>query len=100
MDAYFIVGNNIDLTKFDSITKLRIGNGLIAEVCYQTKDIEYIVETTNNKLLESKAIYDNSIQIYNDYLEENEIDYKKLIRYRQDIKDNYVSYIELLNTYV
>ena len=36
----------IDLTKFDSITKLRIGNGLIAEVCYQTKDIEYIVEKT------------------------------------------------------
>ena len=90
----------IDLTKFDSITKLRIGNGLIAEVCYQTKDIEYIVETTNNKLLESKAIYDNSIQIYNDYLEETEIDPKRLIRYRQDIKDNYVSYIELLNTYV
>ena len=90
----------IDLTKFDSITELRIGNGLIAEVCYQTKDIEYIVETTNNKLLESKAIYDNSIQIYNDYLEETEIDPKKLIRYRQDIKDNYISYIELLNTYI
>lgn len=90
----------IDLTKFDSITELRIGNGLIAEVCYQTKDIEYIVETTNNKLLENKAIYDNSIQIYNDYLEETEIDPKKLIRYRQDIKDNYISYIELLNTYI
>ena len=90
----------IDLTQFDSITKLRSGNGVVVELCYQTKDIEYIVETINNELLESKAAYEKTIQKYNDYLEKEKIDLKDLITSRQQIKDSYIAYIKLLNKYI
>lgn len=87
----------IDLTQFETITSLKSENGVVAELCYQTKNIEYIIENTNNELLKLKNEYNENIIKYNNYLESNDIDEKKLEQYQQNIKDNYMSYIIALD---
>lgn len=54
----------INLSDFGEIYELRSGNGVVVEVLYQSKEIEYNIETTNAKLIELKETLDQNINNY------------------------------------
>lgn len=81
----------IDLSEFENITSLYSRNGVVVDLIYQTRTIEYKIETTNNLLkqykeayLQAKALYEESIQTGNN-VNTNKNDY--LAAYAEYIKN-------------
>ena len=54
----------IDLSNFNEIYELKSGNGVVVEVLYQSKEIEYNIETTNTKLIKLKETLNQDINNY------------------------------------
>ena len=82
---------------FDSITELSSSNGIIVEIMYQTKEIEYTIETTSQDLLDKKLEYQNSLQEYENQLRKDNINYNDLSGYKRVMLNNYKNYLEQLN---
>lgn len=52
------------------ITDIYVGDGVILNLSYQTREIKYIVEETDEKLKVAKAAWENAIKDYTDYFYE------------------------------
>ena len=94
---YITHDTEFNLIDLDSITELSSSNGIVAEIMYQTKEIEYTIETTSQDLLDKKLEYQNSLQEYENYLKKDNINYNDLSRRKRAMLNNYKNYLEQLN---
>lgn len=93
---YITHDTEFNLSDLASIIELSSGNGVIVEIVYQTKEIEYAIETTSQELLNKKQEYLNSKEYYEEYLKSGNIENSQLLRYKDDMLINYKNYLNQL----
>lgn len=86
-----------DLTQFENLNELKSSNGIVVEIMYQTKTIDYTLETSNEELLSLKKKYENSQKVYDNYLQRNNLSYNQLLSYKSDVSNSYYNFIKKLN---
>lgn len=86
-----------DLTLFDQITELTMSNGLVAEILYQTKTIDYTIENSHTDLLTLKADYEKCVENYNNYLNRKDVVYNQLNNYKTQMINSYYQFIKKIN---
>ena len=83
------------ITNVDEVKVLRVGSGVIVDVVYQLKTLEYAVETTDTETRRAKALWISSQNEYNTAIANGALE-AELTRLERKIKSTYESYIRAL----
>jgi hypothetical protein len=83
------------ITNVDKVKTLRIGSGVVVDIVYQLKTLEYAVETTDTETKRAKALWISSQNEYNTAIANGALE-AELTRLERKIKSTYESYIHAL----
>ena len=89
------------LTRFSSIDELYAGDGLILDIVYQKKEIQYVVEDINNihydyKTGQAKSAWESDLRRYNDLVSQN-ADAALIASWAEKVQNSYEIYLYWLD---
>lgn len=91
----------INLEDFGEITELYTRNGVVIELIYQTRTIEYKVEVEEHEeIIIAKNKYETAKKQYADFLSQRDIDLDDKVRLRQELRIAHFNYIALVTRFL
>lgn len=103
--ALYINGSQVSIYETERYTmerpgklaSLSLGNGVMAEVAYQIRTIEYSIENDETwGVLPYKQAYEQAVEELNTYLTSGDLSYNAENSLRQKVHDSYIKYIQVL----
>ena len=91
----------INLEDFGEITELYTRNGVVIELIYQTRTIEYKVEVEDHEeIIAAKTKYEDAKKEYENFLSQKDIDMDLKAELRQALRIAYFNYIVLITRFL